>query len=184
MNAPFYLRRDSSNYAAGVVIEQMGSAGSLRPVAFFSRRLQGKQGYRQRGWSIREEETYAIVATLYKFCSRLRNSPIKVQVLTDHESLKQLNTEQLDTMAGPTGRRGRWHQFLSTFDIEVIYVKGEDQQVPDILTRWSYPAHEPAPDVSIHGCETDVLGWEQDEQQVKAWAHSELQFSRRVRGWV
>ena len=184
MNAPFYLRCDSSTYAVGGVIEQMGSAGSLRPVAFFSRKLQGKEGYGQRGWSIREEETYAIVATLYKFRSWLRNSPIKVQVLTDHESLQQWHTEQLDTMAGPIGRRGRWHQFLSTFDIEVIYVKGEDQQVPDILSRWSYPAHQVAPDVSIHGCETDVLGWEQDEQEVKAWADSELQFSRRVRRWV
>ena len=184
MNAPFYLRCDSSTYAVGGVIEQMGSAGSLRPVAFFSRKLQGKEGYGQRGWSIREKETYAIVATLYKFRSWLRNSPIKVQVLTDHESLQQWHTEQLDTMAGPIGRRGRWHQFLSTFDIEVIYVKGEDQQVPDILSRWSYPAHQAAPDVSIHGCETDVLGWEQDEQEVKAWADSELQFSRRVRRWV
>ena len=87
MNAPFYLRCDSSTYAVGGVIEQMGSAGSLRPVAFFSRKLQGKVGYGQRGWSIREKETYAIVATLYKFRSWLRNSPIKVQVLTDHESL-------------------------------------------------------------------------------------------------
>ena len=118
------------------MIEQMGSAGSLRPVAFFSRKLQGKEGYGQRGWSIREKETYAIVATLYKFCSWLRNSPIKVQVLTDHESLQQWHTEQLDTMAGPIGRRGCWHQFLSTFDIEVIYVKSEDQQVPDILSRF------------------------------------------------
>ena len=174
MNAPFYLRCDSSTYAVGGVIEQMGSAGSLRPVAFFSRKLQGKEGYGQRGWSIREKETYAIVATLYKFRSWLRNSPIKVQVLTDHESLQQWHTEQLDTMAGPIGRRGRWHQFLSTFDIEVIYVKGEDQQVGNILSRWSYPAHQAAPDVSIHGCDTDVLGWEQDEQQVKAWADSEL----------
>ena len=71
------------------VIEQMGSAGSLRPVVFFSRKLQGIEGYGQRGWSVWEEETYAIVATLYKFRSWLRNSPIKVQVLTDDESLQQ-----------------------------------------------------------------------------------------------
>ena len=81
-------------------------------------------------------------------------------MLTDHESLQQWHTEQLDTMAGLIGRRGCWHQFLSTFDIEVIYVKGEDQQVPDILSRWSYPEHQAAPDVSIHGSETDVCGWE------------------------
>ena len=87
-------------------------------------------------------------------------------------------------MAVPIGRRGRWHQFLSTFDIEVIYVEGEDQHRPDILSPWGYPAHQAAPDVSINGCEIDVLGWEQDEQEVKAWADSELQFSRRVLPWV
>ena len=57
MNAPFYLRCDSFTYAVGGVIEQMGSAGSLRPVAFFSRKLQRKQGYGQRGWSIQEKGT-------------------------------------------------------------------------------------------------------------------------------
>ena len=63
MNVPFYLRCESSTYAVGDVIEQMGPAGSLRPVDSFSRKLQGKEGYVQRGWSIREKETYAIVAT-------------------------------------------------------------------------------------------------------------------------
>ena len=87
-------------------------------------------------------------------------------------------------MAGPIGRRGRWHQFFSTFDIEVIYVKGEDQQVPDILSCWSYPAHEAAPDVSIHGTEEDLAGWERDELEEKEWADSELQFSRRVGRFV
>ena len=53
-----------------------------------------------------------------------------------------------------------------------------------MLSHWSYPAHHAAPDVSIHGCETVVLGWEQDEQEVKAWVDSELQFSRRVGRWV
>ena len=75
MNAPFYLRCDSSTYTVGGVIEQMGSAGSLRAVAFVSRKLQGKEGYGQRGWSIREKETYTIVATLYKFRSWLLKFP-------------------------------------------------------------------------------------------------------------
>ena len=127
----------------------MGSAGSLRPVAFFSRKLQGKEECGQRGWSLRETARYAIVAKLYTFRSWLRNSPIKVQVLTDHESLQQWHTEQLDTMAGGICRRGRWHQFLSTFDMEISYVKAEDGQVPDILSRSSYPAHQGAPDVSV-----------------------------------
>ena len=79
MNAPFYLRSDSSAYVVGGVIEQMGSAGSLRPVALFSRKLQENEGYGEQDWSISEKETYAIGATLYKFRSWLHNSPIKVR---------------------------------------------------------------------------------------------------------
>ena len=115
---------------------------------------------------------YAIVATLFKFRSRLRNSPIRVQVLSDHESLQQWHTGSLNTMAGPIGRRGSWHQFFSTFDIEVIYVKG------------SYPAVQAAPDVSIDGTEADLAGRERDELEEKEWADSELQLSRRVRPFV
>ena len=109
MSQPFYLRYDSSTYAVGGVIEQMGSTGHLRRVAFFYRKLQGNEGYGQHGWSIREKEMYAIVVTWFKIRSWLRNSPVKVQVRTDHESLQQWHTEHLDTLAGPIGRRGRWH---------------------------------------------------------------------------
>ena len=85
MNAP-------STYTVGGVLEQLWSAGSLRPVAFFSRKLQGKEGYGQRGWSIREKETYTIVATLYNFRSWLRNFPIKVQVqVTRAHTIRSIN---------------------------------------------------------------------------------------------
>jgi hypothetical protein len=40
----YVIRMDASKYAVGAVLEQEDSKGQLRPVAFFSRKLQGKNG--------------------------------------------------------------------------------------------------------------------------------------------
>ena len=66
---PYVLEVDSSDYAVGGVLNQHNPKGELRPVAFFSRKLQGDPGRGQVGWSIREKETYAIVLILLKFRS-------------------------------------------------------------------------------------------------------------------
>ena len=54
-------------------------------------------------------------------------------------------------MIGSVARRGRWHEFLSQFNIEVVYVPGKDHQVSDALSRWAYPAGSEPADASFHG---------------------------------
>ena len=66
---PYVLEVDASDYAVGGVLSKHDSQGNLRPVAFFSRKLDGSPGKGQVGWSIREKETYAIVLMLLKFRS-------------------------------------------------------------------------------------------------------------------
>ena len=75
------IRCDASDFAVGGALEQMQPDGSWRPVAFYSRKLQGeragttKEGFTrtkhtgQYGWTPREKETYAIVSCLLKFQS-------------------------------------------------------------------------------------------------------------------
>ena len=60
-------------------------------------------------------------------------------------------TEHVDTPSGPRGRRGRWHETLSQFDLKVTYVPGPANVVPDALSRWAYPALYSREDVSFHG---------------------------------
>ena len=72
-------------------------------------------------------------------------------MLTDHKSLENWTTEQLDTPSGPVGRRARWHEFLTRFDLIVEYIKGEDNVAADALRRWAYPASQGFRDISIHG---------------------------------
>ena len=182
LDRPFWVRCDSSQYAIGAALEQktcacpdeMTCSCPLRPVAFFSRKLQGDPGKGQRAWHIREKETFAIVATLYKFRSWLAGQQVKVKVLTDHKSLETWTREDFDTVSGPIGRRGRWHQFLAKFQLEIVYIRGEDQTVPDVLSRWAYPAAHAAPDVSIMGSKEDVAGWEADEREERLWADTQM----------
>ena len=146
----------------------------LRLFAFFSRKLQGDPGKGQRAWYIREKVTFAIVATLYKFRSWLAGQQVTVKVLTDHKSSKTWTREDLDTVSGPIGRRGRWHQFLAKFQLEIVFIRAEDQTVPDVLSRWAHPAAHAAPDVSIMGSKEDVAGSEADERKERLWADSQM----------
>ena len=112
----------------------------MRPVAFFSRKLQGEPGKGQWAWSIREKETYAIVLCLQKFRSWVASSTVKILVLTDHQSLEHWHKEDLNSQLGCATRRARWHLFLSRFNIEVLYTEGDKHCVSDPLSRWAYPA--------------------------------------------
>ena len=79
---------------------------------------------------------------------------IEILVLTDHKSLQHWYTEDLNKVVGAVSRRGRWHEFLSQFNLVVTYVPGKDHQVSDALSRWAYPAGLEA-DVEFHG---DMIG--------------------------
>ena len=46
---PYVIRMDASKYAVGAVLEQEYDQGNLRSVAFFSRKLQGKNAIGQIG---------------------------------------------------------------------------------------------------------------------------------------
>lgn len=61
---PYVLEVDASDFAVGGVLSQLDAEGKERPVAFFSRKLQGSPGMGQVGWSVRDKETYAMARSL------------------------------------------------------------------------------------------------------------------------
>ena len=63
--------------------------------------------------------------------------------------------EDLATVSGPLGRRGPWHEILSSFNLTVCYIKGEENTVADILSRWTYEACQDN-DTNMHGGEADL----------------------------
>ena len=119
---------------------------------FFSRKLTAGQ---RRTWCTREQETYALVSALAKWVGVIGLQP--VLILSDHKSLESWSKEVLDTPSGPAGRRARWHEFLSRFNLQVVYIPGIKNDIPDALSRWAYPASQALADVSFHGSAADAL---------------------------
>ena len=108
----------------------------------------------QRNWSPREIETYAIIASLRKYADWIGYQP--VILLTDHKALEYWVKEFVDTPSGPAGRRARWHETLSKFDITVQYVPGKDHIVADAMSRYAYPASNALQDCPWHGSTEDA----------------------------
>ena len=54
-------------------------------------------------------------------------------------------------MIGSVARRGRWHEFLSQFNLEIVYVPGKNHKVSDALSRWAYPACTVTQERTFHG---------------------------------
>ena len=152
---PFVLRCDASAGAIGAVLEQTRTApdGTVEmvPVGFFSRKLAKGQ----RNWAIREKETYAVVMALRKWAGWIGLQP--VLITTDHRTLEDWVHEKMDTPSGPAGRRARWHETLSKFDLTVQYVPGKDNVVADAMSRFAYPASRAFQDTSSHGDEESRL---------------------------
>ena len=158
---PFVLRADASEYAIGATLEQCideGRKPTLEdvkkkrtvPVAFFSRKLTPGQ----QKWVPREQETYAIVQALLKWRSWIGFQP--VLILTDHKALVEWMREALGVISGPLGRRLRWHFHFSQFDLDIAHIPGKENMIPDILSRFAYPASVAHRDLSKHGSLQDV----------------------------
>ena len=163
---PFVLKTDASRYAIGAVLEQEVD-GKRVPVAFYSRKLAQSQ----RNWTPREQETYAVVSALRKWAGWINYQP--VVVLTDHKALEDWVSEKVDTPSGPAGRRARWHETLSKFDLRVQYVPGKDNVVADALSRWAYPASKALQDCSWHGST-------EGREEVKKILEEELEDGKKV----
>ena len=144
LDQPFILRTDASDTAIGAQLCQKLD-GKLRTVALYSRKLTSSQ----LNWAVKEKEMYAVIAALHKWSGIINFQPVLVQ--TDHRALEHWVTENVETPSGPRGRRGRWHEILSQFDLEIEYLPGAENTVADAMSRWAYPASSSRQDVSWHG---------------------------------
>ena len=81
----------------------------------------------------------------------------------------------MDTPSGPAGRRARWHETLSKFDIKVVYTPGKDHLVADALSRWAYPASKALADISKH-CNREST--EEAQEKIREEIQEEQEISR------
>ena len=122
------VQTDASGYALGAVLSQQQDDGTMRPVAYWSHKLNSAA----RNYSASERELMAIVEATKHWRQYLHGSPHPVLLKSDHQPLVYLNTkEQL-------GRRlNRWMEELCDLTFEIGYVKGKDNAAADALSRRS-----------------------------------------------
>lgn len=127
LGLPFKLATDASSYGiAGEVFqgEWDPNIGEHNTIAFASRCLNKHE----MNYTATEKELLAIIWCLKKFENLLWGS--KVIIYTDHQALTFLMESKL-----LHGRLIRWMLFLQNFYIEIEYIKGSTNVVPDALSR-------------------------------------------------
>jgi hypothetical protein len=124
---PCFVYTDASNVAVGAVLMQADEDDNLRPVAFFSRKLNPAQ----RNYDARTREFLAIKLVSQKWRAYLHNGLTSV-FYTDHESLQYLNTS---TDLG--GKFARWYAHVTSWIgvPEIKYKPGKLNVVADALSR-------------------------------------------------
>ena len=104
---------------------QIGEDGKLHPVAFHSRKLHDAE----LRYPVHEKELLAIKEAIRVWECYLGNG-MEITVLTDHESLKYMNT-----IRRPSRRLTRWIEEFQAWKLKIKYRRGSDAVVPDALSR-------------------------------------------------
>jgi hypothetical protein len=139
------IHTDASEFAIAGVLSQQQADGTVRPVAYFSRKMSGAE---TKYDSIHEKELLALVKAVEHWRCYLEGSAFPVLLHTDHKGLSWLNTQK-----ELTGRQTRWMERLAELEYKVIHVAGEDNGVADALSRRSDYEGAPLVEVASEGKE-------------------------------
>ena len=83
------VETDSSGYVVGGALSQYNDDGTLRPVAFFSR----KNNVVEYNYPIYDKELLAVISYLKQWDAELRSVP-SFEVWTDHKNLEYFYKKQ------------------------------------------------------------------------------------------
>ena len=125
---PIVVEADASDYVTAGVLSQTGPDGVVRPIAYFSKRMNPAEG----NYEIYDKELLAIVRCFEQWRPELEGASFPIKVLSDHKNLQYFaTTKQL------SHRQARWSEYLSRFNFTITYRPGKDGEKPDALTRRS-----------------------------------------------
>lgn len=123
---PFKVEADSSNYATGAVLSQIGEDEKWHPVAFLSKSLSEVE----RNYDIHDKEMLAIIRALDEWRHFLEGAEHTFEIWTDHKNL-----EYFMTAKKLNRRQARWSLFLAQFDFTLHHRPGKSSGKPDALSR-------------------------------------------------
>src|SRR5260221_2120134 len=97
-----------------------------RPIAFFSRSLQGAE----KNYDTHDKELLAMFEAFKNWCHFLEGSGEVIDTVTDHKNL-----EYFMTLKKLSRWQARWAEFLAQFNMRVRFRPGRLGSKPDALTR-------------------------------------------------
>ena len=116
---------DASKTGVGSMYGQGPTWDQCRPAGFMSKKFTSAQQH----YAVHELETLAILEALQKWEDKLVG--IRFHVITDHKAL-----EFFKTQSQLSHRQRRWMDYMSRFNFDITYVKGEYNKVADCLSRY------------------------------------------------
>jgi RNase H-like domain found in reverse transcriptase/Integrase zinc binding domain len=119
-----YVTCDASDWCTGATLSFGKTWETACPIAFDSMQLKAAE----KNYPVHEKELLAIIHVLKKWCSNLLGSQFTVYM--DHQTLQNFN-KQHDL----SRRQLRWQEFLSQYDMTIIYLLGDDNTVTDALSH-------------------------------------------------
>jgi len=98
---------------------------TCRLAGFMSKKFMSAQQH----YAVHEMETLAILEALLKWEDKLVGK--RIHVITDHKAL-----EFFKTQTRLSSRQQRWTDYMSRFNFDITYIKGEYNKVADCLSRY------------------------------------------------
>ena len=123
---PFQVETDASDFAIGVVLSQPDDEGTLRPVAFYSRKFTAPE----INYPVYDKELATIISAFTEWRPYLAGAQHRIQVLTDHKNLIYFTTSRTLNR-----RQARWSSFLADYDFEILFRPGVQHGKADALSR-------------------------------------------------
>jgi len=125
---------DASDFAYGGCLEQEYDDGWF-PFLVYSHKF--KDG--EKGWDVPDKEMYAIYHAFHRYRSFLAQPAHTVKWFTDHRNLAKF-LFSTNLLKSHDGRLGRWYEVISQCNLEIQYLPGSENLIPDFLSRYGYPA--------------------------------------------
>jgi transposase InsO family protein len=119
------IEADASKWASGATLSQEDELGTVRPVAYFSKRHTAAE----TNYPIHDKEMLAIIRALEAWEGPLR-SVRKFTVISDHRNLQWFQKSQR-----LSERQIRWAGYLSKFNLEIRFRPGRQNSRADALSR-------------------------------------------------
>ena len=122
----FILHTDASGFAVSGVLSQQQDDGSVRPLAYMSKKMNGAESK----YSTFDQELLAIVTCLHRWRAYLTGTRHPVKIYTDHHALRWIKSRK-----EPSSRQARWMELMSEAVFEVHHVPGKHNGAADALSR-------------------------------------------------